>query len=277
LLITNNTFDKLNDKEYFILDLPIIMWKLGWFHSAVCQINWVNSATSLVFDNFFCGQKEERSKTKVLEAENQLRNYIYGTELFAQNIPSSKINYDNLLIICQAMSIGSTISFGDFSNLPNDINDPIPGNFIGSTSIGSALGDLDDLGASLGLYRYSKYVKGNITKINSNLAEFNISEVAFRFSDTFTFDDTSGIGTTIQGGSQLLGSWIDNVYDIKTAEDNWIEYDGLIQLSNKNYRDFKNKTGKGNNYLIYTPNIIKTVGTGSNQLNITHNPIKIII
>jgi len=48
-------------------------------------------------------------------------------------------------------------------------------------------------------------------------------------------------------------------------------------MNDENYRSFQDKTGRGTNFLIYTSPTIKTVGTGTDQLNVSNGTGVIII
>jgi len=257
-LVASGKYSLLTDKEYFILDLPIILWKLGWRNAAMFALNWIKNGDSLELSDQFFIMNYVRAKIASKQTKDAFSSYNNSENLYDLSIGSVKSNHDLLLYICSNMNVGDSLIFGNnFNNLPTNISDPTPVNFIGSTSIGSKFGDLDDLGASFGRFRYSKYVNGTLHKITNNLAHFNINSICFRFGDTFSFND-----------DDILGSWIDDVYTPLQPEKNFIDYDGMIKLGDRIYREFRKKTGRGTDFFAYTPNEIKTAVS----LNI-NNPI----
>ena len=84
-------------------------------------------------------------------------------------------------------------------------------NYFQAFSIGSATGDIDDLGVAIGMFRQACYFRGSLEKLPIGKWGLSINNVLCRFFDSFSFNDEE----TWYGGSQNLGYW---KFDTKNPE-----------------------------------------------------------
>jgi hypothetical protein len=227
---------QLNEKQNLIPYIPIIMWKIGWTHSAYLMLNWIKGSGNSVQLPHDWVNNYARSKQGFIEAVSLLSSVKTGSDLFNQKIGMSRNSMQSLITTTRRKRIGEEYVYGNF-NLSTGLNEANPTNFIGSISIGSDLGDLDDLGGALGRFRLSMYVKGKMKKVTDEEAEMNNIEIGLRFSDVFSFEDNDDLATFIQGGSQILGNWIDDVYDPRVPSTSYFE-GSRIQLTNEIFRQY---------------------------------------
>ena len=226
-------------KGKLILALPIIMTKLNFLHGALCQIHWLEgSTTSLKFPyNFFMSEKrvenidkanlnEYFSELRYLSVENLsytpsssdgLNQFLFNDDLETVKIALEKFN-ENL---------EKRIGNGDIGGSEKFINEITEGkkiekdkelqkkvimeNYFQAFSIGSATGDIDDLGVAIGMFRQACYFRGSLEKLPIGKWGLSINNVLCRFFDSFSFNDEE----TWYGGSQNLGYW---KFDTKNPE-----------------------------------------------------------
>ena len=123
-------------------------------------------------------------------------------------------------------------------------------NYFQAFSIGSATGDLDDLGVAFGRFSLRVYVIGNIdgqdiVGYNGEVCVLNIEQVGYRYADEFNFK-----------GYQPLGAW---QYDLIAVQEppqkftlgrkNWFSLEN--ETFNK-FRKIKNLNLNPKNFLFYS-------------------------
>ncbi len=220
--IPKKVYDTLSDKHKLILHLPEIMVKLDWLHGALCQIHWLEgSGKSLKFPyEFFMSEKrvEEFDMKNLREYFKGIRYLSFenlgyipsnpeGENLFLYNdtselpviVESLNLFHENLSKREDCGPVGGTEIFKIEKSDPNTyVNETL---FL-SYSLGSKLGDFDDIGTALGRYSLRCYYQGWLDK-NYQLGQWvlNVESVKCRFFDDFNFDDDN------PKRSQFLGYW----------------------------------------------------------------------
>lgn len=230
--IPQKVYDGLTDEGKMILNLPIVMVKLGWIYGALCQIHWLEgSGDGLKFPyDFFLSEE----RVKGIDKKNLQEYFEHIEYLSLENLGYSPSNPDgtnsflyneSLTTVKEALqvfhedvdsrtvdgTIGGNETFITKESLWDEIKkdaqkrkQSVNENFFQSFSIGSAFGNKDDVGAALGQYSQRCYYRATLDK-NPNLNKWvlRIYEVACRFSDDFSFGDTILWETY----SQPLGCW----------------------------------------------------------------------
>lgn len=257
--IPPDEYKNLTTNERLIIDLPIILVKLGWLYSAYFQIHWLeNTGNNVEIPTSFVLQYE-RSKDAYKDMLNHFTQMRYASTLeynhlagFSLRGSSNDVMYDFNLESTQnayykAVNFLKVISdyrehtFGNF----NFNETPPKMNFFRSHVIGSARGHLDDLGASLGRLSLRVYAKGKVQNQDLNdpvLRQYSlkINDIAYRFIDEFSFNS-----------EQYLGDW---KYDLQNPlpPSKWYKT-GWITLNNDYYRKLRARgLGLGKDYLIQT-------------------------
>lgn len=224
--IPKNVFESISDKGKLILSLPIIMTKLNFLSGALCQINWLEgSRKSLKFPyDFFMSEErienidynnlqEYFKDIKYISIENQedsnTNNNDSNLFLFNNSIPS--VARSLALFNEELIERSENGVIGDYDNISTHINQVVitKNNLFQSFRIGSALGDIDDVGTALGRYSQRCYFKGRLHRDTPNEKwTLSVLEVATRFADEFTFaDDAFEWFDPRTWSSQNLGFW----------------------------------------------------------------------
>ena len=259
--IPKEVYDGLKEAHKLILHLPEIMVKLDWLHGALCQIHWLEgSGESLTFPyEFFMG--EERVKNvdrKNLEEYFKDIRYLSIENLsFAPSNPDGKnlFLYDALDDTTKAYrsfyrnlakrTANGTIGGNEkFKKNKRDNVVPVNENFFQSFSVGSELGDFDDIGAALGLYAQRCYYQGFLYKEDGNNNWLlDIHSVKCRFFDDFNFKDEELSLNPKTWSSQPLGVWNFDLNKPQKPVRTFLEIifnDGKwYKLNNKTFRDLK--------------------------------------
>lgn len=254
-------FYQLPREEQLIIDLSVIMVKIGWLHGAYCQLHWLEGSGSDVYfaNEFVLGYKRSHQAiTEMLEnlEQAEFASYIDETNysptlaldssaprfLYDVSLKYILKAYEKAVKYLQTLEDFTEDNFGNF-----DFNEPSPKmNFvrsypIGSEFLGYALGDFDDLGAAFGRLSLRVYVNGAVTDQELNSTEFSkfnleIKETAYRFFDEFTFNDEDGKNYgDVQTEDQRLGDWKYNLNDPEPPEKSNINIE-WITLRNSNFR-----------------------------------------
>lgn len=272
--IPENEYKKLTTQERLIIDLPIIMVKLGWLYSAYCQIHWLEASGSEVVvphefvTSYTRVQKTYRSMlnnfaqmeyASINEFNSLVKTSFNGSAynlMYNFDVNSIEIAYYKAVSFLKSIHDFGEHIFGNF-----DFNESIPKmNFVRSYVLGSYTGDLDDLGGSFGKFSLRVYVKGKVQDQNFNdpnyrRFHFKIDEIGFRYIDEFSFDD-----------EQPLGRW---KYDLNNPElpaKTWATAPfSWIKLSNSDYRRLKSRgLNLGADYILLTPFRYLTPANGLN-------------
>ena len=293
--IPEKVFMQLSAEGKLILNLPVIMAKLNLLHGALCQIHWLEgSKNSLKFPyEFFMSEK----RVENIDIEN-LKEYFKELEyLSIENLGYSPSNPDGVnkflyndslgsikesLILFNTNlgnrtengSVGGDEKFIDEITLWDKIkNDPkkkaeyTNENYFQSFPIGSALGDIDDIGTALGRYSQRCYFAGFLSKnTQTNKWILDIDKVKCRFSDDFSFDDKSDWYNPFTWGSQNLGYWKNDIENpelpVRTVYETAFKSETWLLLENITYRELKKTLHKSinnscNDFFIYSD--IKTI------------------
>jgi hypothetical protein len=265
----------LNDEENLILNLPLIQWNLGYFFGSVIILHWLEgSRKSIELDYDFFLSEERVNNIDLINLENYFKNIQYlsasnlgyypsnpdGLNLFLFNddigaVRKSLAKFNDFL-----NSISTNTSIGDFNNLSTHIDDVIvvKNNLFQSFSIGSAVGNFDDIGVSLGRYSYRVYFKGFLNK-NTNLNKWvlNIESIGGRFVDEFSFNDESfSLFSSSTWKSQSLGCWINNIDNSEVSRLK-NPFSDKICLENEDFISLRNKCARSNfriggDYIIFS-------------------------
>jgi Family of unknown function (DUF6402) len=251
-LVNKNKLHKLSDESLLILDLPIILWKLGWHHAALCQFNLLNKGNSIQFNANWI-ESYSRAKTAHTFILQNLTKAVQSHKLteFYSNEKRCRDNLDYLKKKGKNMKVGDSFSDLNIIDMPKTLDDKVPQNFNYSVSIGSPTGDLDDLGGALGRFRIVAYFKGILSKIDDKKIKLNIDSIILRFSDAFTFRDDPLSIDYKTWVTQPLGIWRFDVYDVAKPNSSLVSnfftskntdsYN--IALSNEIYMRFFNELG----------------------------------
>lgn len=249
--IPKNIFDQLTEEGKLILNLPIIMTKLNFLHGALCQIHWLEGSgvsLKLPYEFFMSEKRVENIDKKNLEAYFKQVQYLsvenlgytpsnpdgVNLFLFNEDIPTVK----SALNLFNEKLAGRTENgdIGDYKNIATELTDKVivKENYFQSFQIGSAFGDIDDIGVALGRYSQRCYFKGYIWKYEAtNKWILSIEEVGYRFFDDFSFDDKYLFGLR----SQDLGYWNNNI--TKPSLPRKHPFFGGISLQNSDFKDLK--------------------------------------
>lgn len=249
--IPKKVYDKLSKKGKLILNLPVILTKLNFLHGALCQIHWLEgTGESIQFPyEFFISEKRvENIDKKNLEAYFNHVQYLsvenlgytpsnpdgLNLFLFNESIPSVKRSLD--LFNYNLSNRTNNGEIGDYENLATRLDEEVvtKENYFQSFSIGSAFGDIDDIGTALGRYSQRCYFVGVLWK-NESLDRWilSIEQVGSRFFDDFSFNDRYLFGLR----SQDLGYWDNNIE--KPSLPRKHPFRGGILLQNSDFLDLK--------------------------------------
>jgi len=265
---------KMSNEANLILNLPIIMAKLNWPYSALCQIHWLEgSGKSLklpydffvsekrVFDIDVINLKEYLHDVKYLSEKDMFTKSKKQTNecLFNISIPRVELSYEKFMKILQERTIlnGEYYQVGNYNNLATEDNKLwdkysherkvmySKENFFQSFSTGSKYGDFDDVGASVGLFSQRCYFRGVINNINNELS-LSLDELGIRFTDSFSFN-----------GWQFLGSWY-NITDKVVPPKQYDDSRAATPLYNSSFRELRNNLSKllsncCEDFFIYSP------------------------
>lgn len=259
--IPKEVYAQLKEKHKLILHLPEIMVKLDWLHGALCQIHWLEgSGESLTFpyDFFMSEERVKNVDRKNLEGYFTDIRYLSIENLsFAPSNPDGKnlFLYDALDDTTKAYrsfyrnlakrTANGTIGGNEkFKKNKRDNDVPVNENFFQSFSVGSELGDFDDIGAALGLYAQRCYYQGFLYKEDGyNHWLLDINSVKCRFFDDFNFKDKELSLNPKTWYSQPLGVWNFDLNNpqkpVRTFLEIIIEDGKWYRLCNVTFRDLK--------------------------------------
>jgi hypothetical protein len=267
--IPQNIFEKLTDEEKLILNLPIIMTKLDFIHGALCQIHWLEGSKESIKFPYEFFMSEERITD--IDAENlkiffeeveylSEENLGYhpsnpdGKQLFLydDSIPSIKdalsLFNDNLSKRNENGYVGGNenliseiTTWEEIKKDPNKKRMSINETFFQSFSIGSAFGNIDNVGTALGRFSQRCYFKAMLLKdTDSKKWSVNVEEVKCRFFDEFSFNDNLIDFGPIEY-SQPLGCWHTDLAKPKQPHYTKVHTpDGsTVCLQNKDYKELQ--------------------------------------
>lgn len=199
-LISSNKFKLLDNREHFLLDLPLIMWRLGWYKGGITLANWIYGKgteinNSIMFD--FSWFKSFDRVIKKINAGIQILNEADElSELFNTDTKSTMNNYNALIDKIKTLKINEKIIYGHFG-APTDLTGDVMFNVIRTEEVGSAFGfDQDELEAACGRFRISFYGKFEIHRISQGKCNVKLFEFGYRAGDSFDFSE-----------DQVLGFW----------------------------------------------------------------------
>lgn len=265
----------LNAEEKLILDLPLIQWKLNYKHGAVMILHWLEgSKKSINLPYKFFLSEPRVSNIDIANLKEYFKNIRYlsvgdlgyypsnpdGINLFLFNdsIPAIKNSLD--LFTDRLKKETESFRIGDFKNIATHIDEKVvvKDNIFQSFSIGSAFGNMDDIGTSLGRYSFRTYFKGIVNKDPDNKHWYlNIEEVAGRFIDEFSFNDKNIWYNPATWKSQNLGCWSSVIGDGEEP-DRWrFPFEDKICIENIDFRNLHAKAKSkgillGGDFLIYS-------------------------
>jgi hypothetical protein len=242
-IITKNKI-ALTKEEKLIVDLPLIMWGIGWYYSAAFMSNWMVGHGKTFHTPYEWLKNYERFNVGLQDLSNKL-----SKEGIIYDIKSKPIKeaLDKTVQFAKTIDIGTTVPFGS----TKFENNTVPMNYLGNISIGSAVGDLDDLGGSYGRLGLRYYLIGTIKRISTSLAVLSVNKIIYRARDEFEF-----------AGKQDLGCWLHDVAHPTIPSRCLFSNGTYIPLTNQTFRDFVRKTGMGRNFYA-----------NSEILDLSKNPI----
>ena len=279
--IPKKVYDTLSDTHKLILHLPEIMVKLGWLHGGLCQIHWLEgSGKSLKFPYDFFMSEERVEDFDVKNLREYFKGIRYlsfenlgyipsnpeGENVFLYNdtselsviLESLKMFHENLSKREDCGPVGGTETFKTEKSDPNKyVNE----NLFISYSLGSILGDFDDIGTALGRYSLRCYYQGWLDK-NHQLGQWvlKVESVKCRFFDDFNYDDDN------PKRSQFLGYWKNDTetpeppvrYKLKFFNKNnsWLK---LENASFNSLREILHKVMKNSCYDFYIHSDVKII------------------
>lgn len=259
-------YTDLSSEEKLILDLPLIQWKMNFKHGAVMILHWLEgSEKSIELDYNFFMSEERVKKIDELSLKSYFNKMVYislddinhipsdmaETNYFLYNITIPSVQKSYELFRQNLKKITKNTEVGNITKFPIHIGDnTIKDNYIQSFSIGSALGNMDDVGTALGRYSYRIYYTGFVFK-EKNDWFLSVSEVVGRFVDAFSFNDSSS-----DWKSQSLGCWRNNLEDPDVSRLKH-PFSNKICLENSDFRTLKKKANSkgvrlGGDFLIYS-------------------------
>jgi hypothetical protein len=247
----------IRDESDFVPEIPKIMRNLGWNVAASFQDFWITGpANQLVGE-----QKDGKGSDRDLEIAaiemkwvlNFSRAYKHYQLMISEDVYASSAARALLRnrIVAQHQKTGkSVIQFGDFATKELERETQ----YINYRALGSSTGGkgsyfsldaftVDELIGALGRFAMFVIPKG-VARIKPPNVEIEISEVGVYIRDSFDFND-----------DQPLGAWKKpNLIDIipnpqatvPTCSDQW------INMSNYAYRQYRKRTGKGRDFLVYS-------------------------
>ncbi|MEN9918202.1 MAG: hypothetical protein RL662_638, partial [Bacteroidota bacterium] len=279
--IPEDVYSSLTTEEKFILSLPMIQWNIGFKYSAICMLNWmIGDGKSVEVPYEFVTNSERLYKIDEIELKKYFKEMIYISEenlgylpstdsenrfLFQTDIGAINKSYNKFM---EELNNLSSLEIGDYNDISTNLHSPTvqKNNLFVSISLGSALGALDDIGASFGRFSLRAYFKGELSYLNENDTKpsiLHINEIATRFVDEFSFSENSSIlyyPLTWDKG-QPLGCWKIGCEskDFKDCVSSSLTISlGWTCLQDEDFLDLKNKIKDylpnfGKSFLLYTP------------------------
>ena len=201
-LQTQKKYQNLSLKQKFMLDLPIIEWKMGWYLTSIFMLQYYDGDGSNLNvdpkDLIVRLNKSTVFKNKYNNAINDIsKGDIFNTDYIDDTV------FDDLLINkCKSLSISETFNIslsdnfelGDFMNLFYVQDIDILDDF--------ELDNLDDFAGSWGSVGIKFYFTGLLKRTDDYKAEIIINKMYFRLTDRFNFE-----------GWQPLGNWSGSVFE----------------------------------------------------------------
>ena len=269
-LIKNKNYNKLNENEQLLLDLPLIMWSKKWEYGSIFMFNWFMEGGDIIMNNdlytFLDNWKELKEKRNEFDkfikkyknkpilkevkendfrlyALNDLKNELQKREeeefLIDRKFDSKSTNFSRF-----------SINIGFFDN----INTPYVASF-GTLGIGYLL-------------------EG---KYNKEKEEIYITKIWEEINDSFDFkDEEFRFDKPKSMISQPLGVWSKSIfkyYDEVGSYKNINPSDDRLNISNSTFNSFRSKTKIGKDFhikgirLIKESNhFIKTIKINSNEV-----------
>ncbi|MBV9359724.1 MAG: hypothetical protein JO023_29790 [Chloroflexi bacterium] len=247
----------IHDESEFVPEIPGIMRGLGWSVAPRFQDFWITGpANQLVGE-----QKEGKGTRRDLEIATVDMSWVLGFSRAQHHhdLMASEAVYANTaarallrdrIVAAQQRGGGRVIHFGDFSTSYLDRESQ----YINFRALGSSTGGrgsyysadgftVDELIGALGRFAMFVIPKGVATITPPNV-QIDIQEVGVYIRDSFDFN-----------GDQPLGAWKKpNLVDlipnpqaaVPTCSDTW------VNMSNYAYRRYRERTGKGRDFLVYS-------------------------
>ncbi|XZF13598.1 DUF6402 family protein [Chitinophagaceae bacterium MMS25-I14] len=256
-------YANLSPAEKLIIDLPLIMLKLGWPYSAYCQVHWLEGSKEAVEVPYEFATSVTRAKDAEQDLVKDIKGVSYASwydyvnysgktftsgssNFLLYNIDLSSVDtaYHKALPFLQGINDFGDHTFGNF----NMDETPPKMNFVRSYVIGSAVGDKDDVGASFGRFSMRVYAKGAVTDQDFNSADYRqlylkLTDVGYRFFDEFSFND-----------EQSLGYWNPDINKAsEPARFSLTAGSGWVEIANKDYRRLRQRNiGLGGDFNLQT-------------------------
>ena len=118
-------------------------------------------------------------------------------------------------------------------------------NYFQAFSIGSATGDIDDLGVAIGMYRQACYFRGFLEKNTTNGKWIlSVEEVQCRFFDEFSFNDNFKWDKPLSWRSQDLGCWVNDIENPENPTIVKLPGSSRICLQNSDFQKLKEALSK---------------------------------
>jgi len=247
----------VNYEWEFIPEIPKIMRNRGWTLAADFQDFWISGAANQLVGEQKRGQGTARNiefadikMDWVLNFSRAQKHFeMMASEQIYANEAARKVLRD-LVLKLHKQSGKPQVAFGDFTKKYLALEDE----YVNQRALGTSQGGkgslystdgftVDELVGALGRFAMFVIPKG-IAEIKQSEIEFEINEVGVYVRDSYDFN-----------GSQALGAWrkpneIDIIPNaqakVPTCSDDW------FNMSNYHYRQYRKRTGKGRDFLIYS-------------------------
>jgi hypothetical protein len=244
-LISSKKFELLDNREHFLLDLPFIMWRLGWYKGGITLANWIYAKgtevnSSLKFDfNWFNGF--DRVNDKINEGLNTLNEAEDLEELFDTDTYSFENNYNTLIKKIKTLKINEKVIYGHFG-APTDLTGGVLSNVLRTYTVGDFIAtDNDELEAACGRFRLSFYGKFELNRVSREKCDVKMFNFGYRLGDNFDFPE-----------NQTLGHWKYLILNPERPSKIWASGEE-VTFTDTVFRNFFNKLYP-NNKAVLSPN-----------------------
>ncbi len=277
-LQSRGEYNKLTLREKFLLDLPVVDWKIGWPYASAFMWNWFSNQNHLA-------PAQDPKSGKILKFGNA-HSYLISSGWFQKFYAKSigEINHGKAWYQSENQNIALRKLYQDLINLSvgtsksihvgKDYQNKSSGNSyfasfnVGTTKVLEFLEE--DLAGSFGSFSMLCYFNGKATRIDAETINIEFSDIVYRLNDSFDFDQAENFFIENWFGDQPLGVWNNSIFspekpkaDLFSRNDN---------ITNKDFRELKTHLkNSGNDYSIITNyNPIKTKIRGIELKKLKH-------
>jgi hypothetical protein len=219
-LLENDKYYDLTEKERLILDIPVIMWRIDWYHAGILMYHWFTTLgdNNVNFNNF--------------------KNFIYNIDWLKERIDKESVRINNadylfngytnnlqdLINQAKNLEVNSSIYIPIGEDYSSD-DDLVCFNSFKTRDWDLVKNGFDNFAGSFGKALFKYYFAGSLKRIDENTAEITIIKVVYRIENDF-FDFA---------GPQPLGTWHWNMFAPKIPEVGWDITNGTFRNYYKKY------------------------------------------